>query len=136
MHLMTHEKCASYTGGHAVRDQRVSALVTPLAGGSHLLVARAGGAMRGYWAGFDGPGSVAIWRNDFGLTRIAEAAFRWEPGRDYRLRLEAIVDRITLSVDDRAVASVRDAAHASGMVGCAAAGAARALYGPFEVEEL
>ncbi len=136
MHLMTHEKCASYTGGYAVRDQRVSALVTPLAGTSHLLVARAAGAMRGYWAGFDGAGRAAIYRNDFGLARLAQAAFPWEAGREYRLSLEAIGDRLTLLVDGGKLLEARDGTHAAGMVGCAAAEAARALYGEFEVEEL
>lgn len=96
MHLMTHEACASYTGGHAVTDQRVSALVRPLAGESHLLVARAAGAMRGYAAGFDGAGRVSILREDFGTTRLASREFPWTLGRDYRLGLEAIGERIWL----------------------------------------
>ncbi len=136
MHLMTHEPCASYTGGHAVKDQRVRARVRPLAGGSHLLVARAAGAMRGYAAGLDGAGRVSILRHDFGVTRLASAAFAWETGRDYTLGLEAVGDRIALSVDGKPFLEARDATHAAGMVGCAAESAARALYGMFEVEEL
>lgn len=136
MHLMTFESCAAYTGGHAVADQRVSANVRPLAGESHLLMVRAAGAMRGYSAGFDGVGQVSILRHDFGVQRLASADFAWEKGRDYRLAVEAIGDRITLSIDDRVVLETRDASHPTGMVGCAAEGAARALYGPFEVEEL
>jgi hypothetical protein len=136
MHLMTYESCASYTGGHAVKDQHVSARVRPLAGESHLLVARAAGAMRGYAAGFDGAGRVSILCHDFGVTRLASTAFAWETGRDYTLGLEAIGDRIVLAVDGRAVLEARDSTHAAGMVGCAAESAARALYGMFEVEEL
>ncbi|OHD73796.1 MAG: hypothetical protein A2177_16000 [Spirochaetes bacterium RBG_13_68_11] len=136
MHLMTHEACASYTGSHAVTDQRVNALVTPLAGASHLLVTRAAGAMRGYYAGFDGPGRVSIIRHDFGATSLASREFAWQHGRDYGLAVEAIGDRIVLSVDGSAILEARDATHAAGMVGCGATGPARALYGPFEVEEL
>jgi hypothetical protein len=136
MHLMTPEACASYTGGHAVKDQRVTALVRPLAGESHMLLARAGGAMRGYAAGFDGAGQASLLRHDFGVTRLASAAFAWENGRDYRMGLEAIGDRVVLTVDGKVVLNVRDATHPAGMVGCAAGGPARALYGPFEVEEL
>ncbi len=136
MHVMTHEPCASYTGGHAVTDQRVSALVRPLAGESHLLVARAGGAMRGYAAGFHGAGRAAILCHDFGESTLASTSFAWERGRDYRLTLEAVGSRIVLSVEGRQVLEARDDRHAAGMVGCAAGGAARALYGPFEVEEL
>jgi len=114
----------------------VSALVHPLAGESHLLVVRAAGAMRGYAAGFEGPGRLAIHCRDFGTRRLASADFAWECGRDYRLCLEAIGDRIVLSVDGTAVLETRDTTHPAGMVGCAASGPARALYGPFEVEEL
>jgi ADP-ribosylglycohydrolase len=136
MQLMSHEKCASYTGGHAVIDQRVSASVTPLAGESHLLVARASGAMRGYWGGFDGEARASILRNDFGLSCIASAPFAWERGREYRLSLEAKGSDIALFVDGQRVVEARDDSCAAGMVGCAAAEAARALYGDFLVEEL
>ena len=136
MHLMTPEACASYTGGHAVTDQRVSARVRPLAGESHLLVARAAGGMRGYSAGFDGAGRVSILCHDFGVKRLASAAFTWERDRDYRVTLEAVGDRLLLSMDGTVVLEARDKTHAAGMVGCAAEGAARSLYGPFEVEEL
>ena len=136
LQLMTPVKAFSYTGGYAARDQRVSARVTPLAGGSHLLVARSGGAMRGYFGGFDGKGRVAIYRNDFGVVSIANAAFAWEAGRDYQLTFEAIGDRLRLLVDGVAVIEAEDAALSSGIVGCGALGASRTLFGPFEIEEL
>jgi ADP-ribosylglycohydrolase len=136
MHLMTCERCASYTGGHAVGDQRITAVVTPLAGTSHLVAARAAGAMSGYWAGFDGEGKVSIIVNDIALSRLATADFPWVRDRTYRLSLEAVGDRLALSVDGERVLEARDGRHRRGMVGCAAAEAARALYGPFEVEEL
>jgi ADP-ribosylglycohydrolase len=136
LHLMCYEAAFSYSGGHAVADQRVSALVRPFAGSSHLLAARCGGAMRGYLAGLDGEGRVSIIRRDFGLERLASAAFDWKPGRDYRLAIEAIGDRITLSVDGAQLLEARDGRLEAGMMGCGALEAARALYGPFEVEEL
>jgi hypothetical protein len=136
MHLMTPEACASYTGGHAVGDQRVTAVVRPLAGDSHQLIVRAGGAMRGYMAGFDGPGRVSLSRQDFGVTPLATAAFPWETGRDYTLTLEAVGPRLRLSVDGVVLLEASDTRHAAGMLGCGASGPGRALYGPFEVEEL
>jgi hypothetical protein len=136
LRLMSHETCASYTGGHAVGDVRVRAKVSPLAGGSHLLGLRCPGAMRGYFAGLDGPGRVAIYKRDFGLSRIAEAPYSWDLGADYELCFEAIGERLSLLVDGKAVLEARDATHETGMVACGCIGAARALYGPFEVEEL
>jgi ADP-ribosylglycohydrolase len=136
MRLMTNVAAAAYTGGHAVGDQRVSASVTPLAGTSHLLVARAAGAMRSYLAGFDGAGRISILKKDFGLTRLASSEFAWEQRRDYRLCFEASGDRLILSVDGKSVLEARDSSHRTGMVGCASVEAARALFGPFLVEEL
>ena len=136
LHLMTPARSASYTGGYKVGDQRVKARVRPLAGDSHLLIARASGAMRGYMAGFDGDGSVSIFKNDFGSSRIAHADHPWERNVEYELCLEVIGDRITLSVDGVLVLETRDASFASGMVGCGSMRAARTLYGPFEIEEL
>ncbi|MFH2113716.1 MAG: ADP-ribosylglycohydrolase family protein, partial [Spirochaetota bacterium] len=136
LHLMSSEPCASYTGGHSVGDQRVSALVRPLAGTSHLLAVRAGGAMRGYFAGFDGTGQVAIIRNNFGISRLASAAFPWKAGQDHTLEFQAIAGHLSLSIDGVAVLEADDGTHKTGMVGCATVGPARALYGPFEVEEL
>ena len=85
MRLMTDVAAAAYTGGHAVADQRVSASLVPLAGTSHLLVARAAGAMRSYLAGFDGARRVSMLRKDFGLSALASTEFAWEPGREYRI---------------------------------------------------
>jgi len=136
MRLMTNVAAAAYTGGHAVGDQRVSAALTPLAGTSHLLVARAVGAMRAYLAGFDGKGRVSILKKDFGLSALASADFAWEPGRDYQLAFEASGDRLVLSIDGKLVLEAADSTHRAGMVGCASIEAARALYGPFLVEEL
>jgi ADP-ribosylglycohydrolase len=136
MHLMTNMAAASWTGGHSVGDQRITARVTPLAGGSHLLSLRCAGAMRGYFAGFDGQGKVAIWRKDFGLVRLAQADFAWERGRDYELAFEAIDDKLGFSVDGTPLIKVGDSRHRRGMVGCGSLEAARTFYGPFMIEEL
>jgi ADP-ribosylglycohydrolase len=136
LHLMNYESCASYTGGHAVADQRVSALVKPLAGASHLLAARCRGAATGYFAGFDGEGRAAILKHDLEFSVLASAPFDWKAGVDYLLCLEAVGDRLSLRVDGKKIVEARDLAYRRGMAGCGAASAARALYGPFEIEEL
>jgi len=135
LHVMTPTRAASYTGGYKVGDQRISAKVRPLAGSSHLLIVRAGGAARGYLGGFD-RGGVSIFRNDFGVTPLARADFPWLPDSEHELRLEAIGSRITLYVDGLRALEADDDAFATGMVGCGSLGAARTLYGPFEIEEL
>ena len=135
MHLMTDTPAFAYTGGYAVRDQRVRATVTPLAGLSHLLGVRAKGAMRSYLAGFDGYGKVSIIRRDFGLDRLDTADFPWEHDRDYDIQFSAVGDRLDLTVDGKTVLSCRDSRHGSGMLACGTLSPSRTLYGPFEVEE-
>ena len=136
LRLMTPTRAASYTGGFRVADQKVRALLTAFAGDSHLLIARAQGAMRGYLAGFDGKDRVSILKNEFGLTRLAHADFRWQTEKEYEMSLEAVGDRLRLSVDGRLVLETFDASFAHGMVGCGAIRAARAEYGSFMIEEL
>jgi len=136
LRLMTPTKAASYTGGYRVADQKIRALITAYAGDSHLLIARSGGAMRGYLAGFDGKDRVSILKNDFGLTRLAQADFRWQPEKEYELCLETVGDRITLSVDGRIILETHDGSLSHGMAGCGAIRAARAAYGSFIIEEL
>jgi ADP-ribosylglycohydrolase len=136
MQLMTDQPALAYTGGHAVADQKVTAMVTPLAGPSHLLGVRAGGAMRSYLAGLDGPGRVSILRRDFGLERLASADFPWEAGRNYEISFSAVGSRLSLSIDGKELLTCGDSRHACGMVACGSIAASRAFYGPFEVEEL
>lgn len=135
LHLMTPVKAASYTGGYDVGDQNIRATVTPLAGDCHMLIARAKGAQQGYWGGFDGQGKVAIYRQDFGFHRLAEAEFGWKPGESVRMALAAVGESISLWIGDRKILEVKDASFRSGLVGCGTMRASRTLYGPFSVEE-
>jgi ADP-ribosylglycohydrolase len=135
LQLMTPSAAASYTGGYRVGDQRITCGVTPLAGDSHLLMTRAAGAMRSYLGGFDSDG-VSIYRRNFGLERLAHAVFPWEKNRDYELSFEAAGDELSLYVDGELLLEVRDCAFTEGMAGCGSVRAARALYGPFRIEEL
>jgi len=67
---------------------------------------------------------------------LVSADFPWQAGRDYIVSLEAADDLISLSIDGIVVLKIRDATHRAGMAGCGSLEAARALYGPFLIEEL
>jgi ABC-type cobalt transport system substrate-binding protein len=136
LHLMTPAKAASYTGGYGVADQTISAEVRPLAGDSHMLIVRARGAQQGYWGGLDGQGKVAIYRQDFGFQKLAEAEFNWKSGECVRMTLSAMGDHLSLLIDGEKVLEAEDVAFKSGLVGCGSLRASRVLYGPFSVEEL
>ena len=91
--------------------------------------------MRAYLGGLDS-GGVALYKKDFGVERLAHAAFAWEKGRDYEISLEAAGDRLSLRVDGALLLETKDSSFASGMVGCGSLSAARTLFGPFRIEEL
>jgi ADP-ribosylglycohydrolase len=136
MQLMTDVPATSYTGGYGVEDQVFSVTVTPRAGESLVIGLRCGGAMRGYFAGFDGQGRVSLFRRDFGMERLASTGFDWKLNTKYVFTFEASGELLTFAVDGQALLSARDGRHRSGMVACGALAPARALFGPFEVQEL
>lgn len=136
LHLMTPAQAASYMGGYRIKDQRICAAITPIAGDSHMLILRARGATTGYWAGFDGTGSAAIYRHNGTFEMIARTDFAWQKNREYLVSFEACGKTLSLSVDGRNVLKAEDGTFDSGMAGCGALRAARTLYGEFRVDEL
>ena len=133
--LMRCEPAFAYAGRYHARSVRVSAPVTPLNGDSHLLVARAKGALWGYAAGL-APGGVSIYKNDHGYSPLATAPFAWQTGQTYRLEFSAVGDHLSLSVDGEVLLEARDAGHAYGMIGFGSLSIGRTAFGDFQVEEL
>lgn len=136
LHLMTPTMAAAYTGGYRVSNQKVEAIVTPLAGNSHMLLIRAKGAQQAYWGGIDDKGKLAIYRQNFGFEKLAETDFAWNYDTDVHMALLAMGDRISVWIDDEKLLEVHDNELRSGMVGCGSLRASRTLWGPFAVEEL
>jgi len=136
LQLMTPAKAASYTGGYRVGDQKISTTITPQAGDCHMLVVRAKGAQQAYWGGLDGKGKIALYRQNFGFEKMAEADFDWAYDMDIVIALEAIGKDISLWIDGQKMLEAHDEALKSGMVGCGTLRASRTLFGPFIVEEL
>lgn len=136
LHLMTPTKATSYTGGYKVANQKVRATITPLAGDSHMLLVRAKGAQQAYWGGLDGHGKLAIYRQNFGFEKIAEANFKWSYGEDIDMALMVTGKDISLWMDGQKMLEADDELLKSGMVGCGTLRASRTLFGPFSVKEL
>ena len=134
--LLHLEPAFAYTGGYYAEDCEISVSVTPQHGESHLVVGRALGAQRCYAAGMVCSGRLAILKNDFGFSAIAERAFNWEKGRGYQLTLQCIGKRLTLLVDGEEVLSAEDAAYSHGMFGCGSLGVGRTDFGDFAFREL
>ena len=136
LHLMRNEPSFAYTGNYYARDYVCGAAVTPLHGGSHLLLGRAQGAQRFYAAGLGEAGKAVILRNDFGYTTLAECNFPWEEGREYQLELRLEGEDIVLSIDGAQVLSVRDTTFDHGMFGCGSLHMGRTAFRGFSFREL
>lgn len=126
----------SFTGNYYAGDQSITASVIPHSGDDHLMMVRANGIMRGYLGGFDKDGTVSIYKNDFGYTKIASAPFQWEYDREYRLTLTAKGNEITLLVDGQEVLRTTDSQFGYGMTGCGGMGIGRTSFGHFRITEL
>jgi ADP-ribosylglycohydrolase len=136
MYLMTAEPSEAYTGNYFARDYSVSVTVNPQNGTSHLVAVRAQGAMRGYHAGFDGDNRVALYINDFGYRKLAEAEYPWKLGEDYELNVTVRGSTITLSVNGEELLRHADDTFGYGMYGVSTLSAARAYFKRIRYAEL
>ncbi len=133
--LMRCEPAFAYAGNYYATDYSVTSKITPINGDNHMMLIRAQGAMRGYAAGLDKNGTLAIYKNDFGFSKIAEIQFDWEIGTEYMLKLEAIKNEITLFVDGRPLLGAYDDSFLYGMYGCGSISMGRTAYGDLLIEE-
>lgn len=96
-----------FTGGRDFGDYAVTAQIRPQTGRSHMVMIRAQGAIRGYWAGFRGD-KLVILKHRRTLSVLAETPFAWENGQDYALKIEAAGKELRLFVDGRLMLTARD----------------------------
>lgn len=136
LHAMSCDTAQCFTGQYFTRDVQLTVPVQPEHGEGHTLAVRAQGAMRGYYAGFGKPGKAVIYKQDFGLSVLAECDFDWHFGQNYQLTVTARGNCITLFADGKALLSVQDEAFAYGMVGLVRVGMGRTLYGDLQVKAL
>ncbi|HEX4296792.1 MAG TPA: ADP-ribosylglycohydrolase family protein, partial [Devosia sp.] len=134
LHVHTATDADAWTGNAYLRDQRVTAELTPLAGGSHLVSARVQGTARFYAGGFES-GEAVIVRQDHGATVLARTPFVAEPGRRYRLELEVLGDRLALSIDGKPLLTATDNLYRYGMAGVRMASAGRMSVARLTVED-
>lgn len=124
----------AFTGNYFMRESEISAPVTPEHGEDHMLLLRAQGTQRSYLAGLSRPGKVAILKNDFGLSTLAEVDFDWQAGQTYLLTFRAEGNDLTLSIDGDALVSATDDAFAYGMAGFAKPTIGRTSYGNVHIK--
>lgn len=132
--LMRCGEAFAYSGNYYTRDILVQTTIEPVNGESHLLLLRGQGAMRGYALGFAEPGKAAVYKNDFGFVKLAEADFPWRMGQSYTVQAQAKGSNIILCIEGKEVLRVQDDSFAYGMFGCGALQMGRTLFGDFAVE--
>jgi hypothetical protein len=134
LHLHTADNADMWTGNAYLRDTKVTADLTPLAGASHLISARVQGTSRFYAAGLL-HGEAVILREDHGTTILVRAPFAAKLGQRYRLELSAIGDKLTLSIDGQQRLTATDAAYRYGMAGLRMSSAGRMSVARLEIED-
>jgi ADP-ribosylglycohydrolase len=83
------QEAEAYTGDILWTDYTVSAVLTPLLGDHHLLLARVQGALRSYAVGLAPEGKVAIYKKNRTWQPMITAPFAWQHGRTYTLALHS-----------------------------------------------
>jgi hypothetical protein len=134
IHAHCSEDADAWTGNAYLRDVKVTADVTPLAGKSHLVSARVQGTSRFYAAGFDGD-DVVILKEDHGTTVLARVPFPRMLNRAYRIELSASGENLTLTLDGMELLSAADRTFGYGMAGLRMASAGRMTVARLEVED-
>lgn len=135
LNLMCYQESLAYTGNYYTKDMDLHADVEVANGDNAVLLLRARGAMQSYMAGFD-QGQVCIWKQDFGMEKLASRDFALEKGRSYSLNFKAQGDVLTLTVDGETVLEVQDGTYQSGMWGLGALTMGRTFFGGLHVKEL
>ena len=136
IHALSCGFAASYAGNYFSKNYSVETTVTPLVGNGHMVAIRAQGAERGYHFGFDAKGTVACFKNDFGLIKIAEAAFDWQLQQKYCVKLVADGKVIDFYVNGEKLLSIEDTSYGYGMFGMSRLYMGRCVYGDFKIKEL
>lgn len=129
--LMRCEDAFAYAGNYYEKDCLVRTTVRPITGENHLLLLRAQGAKRGYALGFSERGKAAIYKNDFGFTKLAETDFFWEAKNSYEMEARAVGTELSLSVNGKRVLAVEDDRFSCGMFGCGSLTMGRTEFGSF-----
>ena len=134
IHAHTAEDADAWTGNAYLRDVRVTAVLSPLAGASHLVCARVQGTARFYAAGFE-DGDAVIVLHDHGRTVLARTPMQ-RPAGPASVALEVVGTRLSLTVDGARVLEAQDATLRYGQAGLRLGGPGRMAVKRFAVEEL
>ena len=97
-----------YTGGYNWTDYQADFYMTPVLGDEHRVNVRVQGAIRSYAAALLPGGRLGLLKNENGYRILAETAFAWEHGQEYKISVRVKGDMLTVAVDDCTRLSFQD----------------------------
>ncbi len=99
MHLSSSDFGEAYTGYYGWKDYRATFCFTPLLGENHRVNVRVQGAIRSYAFGLLSGDRVAILKNDHGYRIMQETEYCWLIGKEYKVMITVVGNRITAEID-------------------------------------
>ena len=129
----------AYTGHVGWEDYRMETELVPALGGTHRVLFRVQGAMRGYGAALLADGRFALCKKVQGRYReLCGMAFPWQPGGSYRLLVEARGSEIRATLNGEATLVYTDETepYLHGCVGFGNAEASRTAFLRYGVHAL
>lgn len=124
----------SLTGHYYMEDTHLRTTFTPLEGNNHQLVFRSTGLQRFYSAGFENENEVAIVLKQNDTRKVlASIPYEWEHKKIYTLKVHAIGNQISLTINDEPLLCIEDDTYTHGMVGVMALNGGKCLYEAFAV---
>ena len=97
-----------YTGGYSWTDYQADFYITPVLGDEHRVNVRVQGAIRSYAAALLPSGRLGLLKNENGYRTLAETAFKWDHGQEYKISVHVKADMLTVAVDDCTRLSFQD----------------------------
>lgn len=135
LHALAYDKAFAYGGNFYENNYIVTANIRPECGKSHVLIARAKGAMMGYAAGF-AEDKVCIYKNNYGYEVIKEAHYPWIQGKEYKLSFRVEDDNLSLYVNEELILETEDSDYEHGMYGCGLIRSGRTYFSDFVIDVL
>ncbi|MGG1516907.1 ADP-ribosylglycohydrolase family protein [Paenibacillus oryzisoli] len=132
------EPAEAYTGALDWRDYQFETVVVPKLGEHHRVNFRVQGGIRSYAVGFAPGGKLALYKNDNGYTKLAEADSAWELDAPAVVVVKAVGNRFEVAVDGEALLDVvdDDRPYLTGMIGFSNSEGSHTHYRRFSLTSL
>ncbi|CAG7599769.1 hypothetical protein PAESOLCIP111_00338 [Paenibacillus solanacearum] len=132
------ETAECYTGKLEWDDYTFEAVVVPKLGEHHRINFRVQGGIRSYAVGLAPGGKLALFKNENGYKKLAEADWNWQAEQPVKIAVQARGNRFDIAADGVSLLSYTDAEqpYMTGMIGFSNAEASHTHYRGFSLVSL